>query len=90
MTLPTLLWVLAIAAMTTPVIALADTSQRRPVLGWILVGGVCFGGKHLLLRAMPPWADTPLDQDMRFLAKPFGRRTLLAAVGEACARTHSH
>lgn len=36
------------------------------------------------------WADTPLDQDMRFLAKPFGRRTLLAAVGEACARTHSH
>ena len=40
--------------------------------------------------AAPGAALTPLDQDMRFLAKPFGRRTLLAAVGEACARTHSH
>jgi CheY-like chemotaxis protein len=36
------------------------------------------------------WADTPLDQDMRFLAKPFGRRTLLTAVGEACARSRTH
>ncbi|WP_161970935.1 response regulator [Aerosticca soli] len=32
------------------------------------------------------WADTQLDADMRFLAKPYGRQTLLAAVAEACAR----
>ena len=61
MTLPTLLWALAIAVMAAPVIALADATQRRPVLGWMLAGGVCFGGKHLVLRNMPPWADTPLD-----------------------------
>jgi DNA-binding NtrC family response regulator len=32
------------------------------------------------------WAETPLDEDMRFLAKPYGRQMLLAAVAEACAR----
>lgn len=32
------------------------------------------------------WSDTPLGEDMRFLAKPYGRRTLLEVVGEACSR----
>ncbi|WP_172461815.1 response regulator [Dyella jiangningensis] len=32
------------------------------------------------------WSDTPLDDDMQFLAKPYGRRTLLEVVGEACSR----
>jgi CheY-like chemotaxis protein len=32
------------------------------------------------------WSDTPLDDDMRFLAKPYGRRTLLEVVGDACGR----
>lgn len=36
------------------------------------------------------WADTPMGEDMRFLGKPFGRRTLLAAVGEACLRSRAH
>jgi DNA-binding NtrC family response regulator len=33
------------------------------------------------------WADTPLKDDMHFLPKPFGRKTLLTVVEEACART---
>ncbi|BDU21399.1 response regulator [Dyella sp. GSA-30] len=36
------------------------------------------------------WADTPLKEDMRFLSKPYGRKTLLAVVHEACARTLTH
>jgi len=32
------------------------------------------------------WSDTPLDPDMRFLAKPYGRKTLLSVVAEACDR----
>jgi DNA-binding NtrC family response regulator len=36
------------------------------------------------------WADTPLDEDMRFLAKPYGRHTLLSVVGDACHRARSH
>lgn len=36
------------------------------------------------------WADTPLKEDMRFLSKPYGRKTLLAVVHEACARTQTH
>ena len=36
------------------------------------------------------WADTPLKEDMRFLSKPYGRRTLLAVVAEACAQTQTH
>lgn len=34
------------------------------------------------------WADTPLDENMRFLAKPYGREKLLAAVRDAYARRH--
>jgi DNA-binding NtrC family response regulator len=36
------------------------------------------------------WADTPLKEDMRFLSKPYGRKTLLAVVHEACAQTQMH
>ena len=36
------------------------------------------------------WAETPLDEDMRFLAKPYGRDKLLAAVNDAYSRRHHH
>lgn len=35
------------------------------------------------------WTDTPLDEDMLFLPKPFGRLALLDVVGEACGRLRS-
>lgn len=35
------------------------------------------------------WAGTPLDEDVHFLPKPFGRATLVQTVGEACGRRPS-
>lgn len=32
------------------------------------------------------WSETPLDPDMHFLAKPYGRKTLLSLVAEACGK----
>lgn len=71
-------------------VVFTDVNLREGLNGIELARVLKARGSHAAMVVVSGdlgWSDTPLDPDMRFLAKPYGRKTLLSVVAEACDRT---
>lgn len=72
-------------------VVFTDVNLREGLNGIELARNLRAEGSHasmIVVSGDLGWAQTRLDPDMRFLAKPYTRKDLIQAVTEACARHH--
>lgn len=70
-------------------VVFTDVNLREGLNGIELARNLRAEGSHasmIVVSGDLGWAQTRLDPDMRFLAKPYTRKDLIQAVTEACAR----